>query len=87
MSRVLPLLYDELRAIARGFFRRERRGHTLQATAIVHEAYLRLIEQNGVEWQSRTHFIGTVAHICPSTARPVNKGQRGSQAPGFEQPV
>ncbi len=60
---VLPLVYDELRRIAASYFHRERRGHTLQATAVVHEAYVRLIEDGGVEWQNRAHFIGRVAHM------------------------
>ncbi len=60
---VLPLVYQELRRIAGRYFSRERKGHTLQATAIVHDAYLRLIERNGVEWQSRSHFVGTLAHM------------------------
>lgn len=60
---VLSRVYDELRRIAAGYFRRERRDHTLQATAIVHEAYLRLVQDSGIEWQSRTHFVGTAAHL------------------------
>lgn len=60
---VMPLVYEEMHHIASGYFRRERRDHTLQATALVHETYLRLIERSGIEWQSRTHFIGTVAHM------------------------
>ncbi len=62
-DRVLPLVYDELRSIARGYFHRERRGHTLQATAIVHEAYVRLIKDSGIEWRSRTHFVGLAARL------------------------
>ncbi len=81
---VMPLVYEELHRIASGYFRRERRGHTLQATAIVHEAYLRLIEQNGVEWQSRTHFVGTLAHmmrrILVDHARYRAMTKRGGQA-------
>ncbi len=60
---VLPLVYDELRRIATSYFHRERLGHTLQATAIVNEAYLRLVEDGGVEWQNRAHFIGRIAHM------------------------
>ncbi len=60
---VMPLVYQELRRIATAYARGERADHTLQATAIVHEAYVRLIEHNGIEWQSRSHFIGTVAHM------------------------
>ena len=60
---VLPLVYDQLHRIARRYFRRERPGHTLQATAVVHEAYLQLVEQNGIQWQNRAHFVGRVAHM------------------------
>ncbi len=62
-DQILPLVYDQLRAIARGYFQRERRGHTLQATAIVHEAYVRLIEDSGIQWRSRAHFIGLAARL------------------------
>ena len=81
---VMPLIYRELRQIAEAYSRRERRGHTLQATAIVHEAYIRLIEQSGVEWQSRAHFIGTVAHmmrqILVDHARHRGAAKRGGRA-------
>ncbi len=62
-SELMPLVYDELRRIAADQFRRERADHTLQATAIVHEAYLRLSEQNGLRWQNRSHFFGLAAHV------------------------
>ncbi len=84
-DRVLPLVYDELRAIARGYFRRERRGHTLQATAIVHEAYVRLVEDSGIEWRSRAHFVGLAARlmrrILVDHARHRNAVKRGGKAP------
>lgn len=59
----MPLVYGALHRIAAGYFRRERCGHTLQATAIVNEAYLVLVEQNGVTWQNRAHFIGFMARV------------------------
>jgi RNA polymerase sigma factor (TIGR02999 family) len=62
MEELLPLVYDELRRLARGYLHRERPEHTLQSTALVHEAYLRLIDQN-VEWQSRAHFFGIAAQM------------------------
>lgn len=62
-SRLMPLLYDELRKIAAAYFRRERLDHTLQPTALVHEAYLRLIDQRDVQWQNRKHFFGIAAQI------------------------
>ncbi len=58
---LLPLVYDELRCAARGYLRRERPGHTLQATALVHEAYLKLVDQRRVSWQGRTHFFAVGA--------------------------
>ncbi len=62
-ERLLPLLYDELRGIARSYLRRERRGHTLQATAVVHEAYVRLVEDSGIAWRNRAHFVGLAARV------------------------
>ena len=62
IEELLPLVYEELRRLARGYLHRERAGHTLQSTALVHEAYLRLIDQN-VEWQSRAHFFGIAAQM------------------------
>lgn len=61
VHRLLPLVYDELRRLAAFYLRRERSDHTLQATALVHEAYLRLIKQDQVDWQNRAHFFGVAA--------------------------
>ncbi len=58
---LLPLVYDELRRAARGYLQHERPGHTLQATALVHEAYLKLVDQTRVSWQGRTHFFAVGA--------------------------
>jgi RNA polymerase sigma factor (TIGR02999 family) len=58
-----PLIYDELRRLARGYMRRELPGHTLQPTALVHEAFLRLIDQSQVNWQNRAHFFGAAARL------------------------
>lgn len=60
---LLPLVYDELRRLARRYLDREHAGHTLQPTALVHEAYLRLAEQTRVEWQGRTHFFAMGARM------------------------
>lgn len=60
---LLPLIYDELRRQARGYLRRERPDHTLQPTALVHEAYLRLIEPQQMNWQNRAHFFGIAARL------------------------
>lgn len=60
---LLPLIYDELRRLAAGYLRRERPDHTLQPTALVHEAYLRLVDQTQVSWQNRAHFVGVAAQM------------------------
>ena len=61
VNALLPHVYDELRALARRQLRGERAGHTLNTTALVHEAYLKLVRQDGVDWQNRTHFYGVAA--------------------------
>ncbi len=61
--KLIPLVYDELRRLANGYMRRERTGHTLQATALVHEAYLKLLDQHSVEWQNRAHFFAIAAQV------------------------
>ena len=58
---LLPIVYDQLRELARGFLRQERPGHTLQATAMVHEAYGRLVDTSRVDWRGRTHFLCVAA--------------------------
>lgn len=60
-EKLLPLVYEELRRLARGYMNRERAGQTLQATALVHEAYLRLVGDGDVAWSSRRHFFGAAA--------------------------
>lgn len=62
-ERLMPLIYDELRQIARGYLRRERADHTLQATGLVHEAYLRLVDQTAASWQNRAQFFGVAAGV------------------------
>ncbi|HET9406603.1 MAG TPA: sigma-70 family RNA polymerase sigma factor [Candidatus Sulfotelmatobacter sp.] len=62
-SKLIPLVYDELRRLAASYMRRERVDHTLQATALVNEAYLKLVEQRAVNWQSRAHFFGIAAQL------------------------
>jgi len=62
LERLFPLVYDELRRLAGRYLKKERDNHTLQATALVHEAYLRLVDQN-VSWQNRAHFFGVAAQM------------------------
>ena len=63
LERLLPLVYGELRRIASNQLRRERSDHTLAPTALVHELYLRLIDQNRISWQNRAHFFGLAAQL------------------------
>lgn len=63
LDELMPIMYDELRRLARRYLHRERAGHTLQATALVHEAYLRLVDQPGVRWQNRAHLLALAAQM------------------------
>ena len=60
---LLDAVYDELRRLARGYLLRERRDHSLPATALVHEAYVKLVDQRQVRWQNRAHFFAIASHI------------------------
>ena len=62
-AELMPLVYGELRQLAAAYLRGERQGHTLQPTALVHEAYLRLVDQSAPDWQSRSHFYGVAARV------------------------
>ncbi len=77
----MPFVYDELRRLARSFLARERDAHTLQPTALVHEAYVRLVDQTRVNWQNRAHFYGIAAklmrRILVDHARARNASKRG----------
>jgi|SRR6185369_1254379 len=83
-DQLIAIVYSELRAIAARYLRRERQDHTLQPTALVNEAYLRLIDQKQVEWQNRAHFLGVAAkmmrRILVDHARTHNRVKRGSGA-------
>ncbi len=63
LDELLPLVYGELRRLATSYLRRERSDHTLQPTALVHEAYLRLVGQQSIEWENRAHFFGVSARL------------------------
>ena len=63
LEQLMPLVYDELRRLAVRYLRRERDNHSLQPTALVNEAYLRLVDQQKVEWQSRAQFYGLAARV------------------------
>ena len=63
LARLMPLVYRKLRRLAGHYMRDERTGHTLQPTAVVHEAYLRLVSQDRADWQNRAHFMGVAAQL------------------------
>jgi RNA polymerase sigma factor (TIGR02999 family) len=85
LEKLTPLVYAELHRLASRYLRRERPGHTLQSTALVNEAYLRLAGQNDVRWQNRAHFFGIAAQlirrILVDYARTRLAEKRGSSAP------
>ena len=81
LDELTPLVYEELRRLARRYMRREGPGHTLQPSALVNEAFLRLVDQNSVQWQSRAHFFGVAAQLMRRVlidyARRHASGKRG----------
>src|SRR6266511_2222670 len=82
LEQLTPLVYRELHRLAKGYLRRERDGHLLQTTALVNEAYLRLIDWKQVRWQNRAHFFSLSArlmrHILVDFARARSYAKRGS---------
>ena len=85
LQKLTPLIYDELHRLAHRFLRRERGGHTLQTTALVNEAYLRLVDQRNLRWQNRAHFFAIAAQlmrrILIDYARRRQYAKRGGGAP------
>lgn len=85
---LFPMVYDELRALASASLAQERKSHTLQATALVHEAYMRLVGPSEVSWESRAHFFGAAARairrILTDHARAKNAVKRGGGRPAVE---
>jgi len=86
-SKLIPVVYDELRRLAGSYMRRERVDHTLQATALVHEAYLKLVEQRSVDWQSRAHFFGVAAQLMRRILIDHARGHSRQKRGGDEQKV
>jgi len=82
LDELMPLVYDELRRLASAYLRRERSNHTLQSTALVHEAFMRLVNQQEVQWRNRAHFFAIAAQmirrILVDYARAQNTEKRGS---------
>lgn len=85
LGELTPLVYNELRKLARSYLRRERTDHTLDGTAVVHEAYMKLVDQQGVNWRSRNQFFALAAelirHILVDHARARIAAKRGGSAP------
>jgi len=86
-----PLVYRELRQLAASYLRKESPGHTLQPTALVHEAYLRLVDQKSPDWEGRSHFFGVAAHlmrqILVDHARKRQAGKRAALKVSLEEAV
>jgi RNA polymerase sigma factor (TIGR02999 family) len=84
LDRLMPIVYNELRRIAARYLHSERTGHTLQTTALVHEAYLRLVDETRIQWQGRAHFFGVAAtvirNILVDHARTNKAAKRGGGA-------
>src|SRR5215813_12443420 len=81
LNKLMPLVYDELHRLASPFLRRQRAGHTLQTTALVHEAYLKLVDQKNANWQNRAHFFNAASqamrHVLVDHARKRRALKRG----------
>jgi len=88
IDKLMPLVYDELRRMARRYMSNEKPGHTLQTTALVNEAYLRLVDASGANWQNRTHFFAVSAQvmrrILVDWARSRHAAKRGNDVPALE---
>ena len=84
LDQLMPMVYSELRSLASRYLRRERIDHTLQPTALVNEAYLRLVDQRSVQWQNRAHFFGVAAQmmrrILVDHAKSHHRAKRGGGA-------
>ena len=78
-ARLMPLVYDELRALARRYLQRERADHTLQATGLVHEAYLRLVDQNSMTWKNRAQFFAIAAQVMRRLLVDHARGQQAAK--------
>jgi RNA polymerase sigma factor (TIGR02999 family) len=82
-----PLVYKELRKLAARQVRRERQGHTLQPTALVHEAYLRLVDQKNPNWQNRSHFYGVAARLMRQILVDYARGKQAGKRAGLQVPL
>jgi RNA polymerase sigma factor (TIGR02999 family) len=84
LDQLIPVVYEELRRLASRYMRREKQGHSLQTSALVNEAYLRLVDEKNVKWQDRAHFFGVAARlmrrILVDHARSRSRAKRGGKA-------
>lgn len=86
-EKLMPLVYDELRRLARNYLARERADHTLQATALVHEAYLRLADEARLSWKDRAHFYGIAARLMRRILVDHARAHKAEKRGGLEQKV
>src|SRR6516165_3042964 len=87
LDQLTPLVYAELRQLAAGYLRHERPDHTLQPTALVHEAYLRLVDQQDLNWQNRSHFYGMAARLMRQILVDYARRRRAAKRAGREVPL
>jgi RNA polymerase sigma-70 factor (ECF subfamily) len=87
VDELLPLVYREMKRIAGGQLRNERPGHTLQATALVHEAYMKLVDQREVSWQNRAHFLGVATQVMRRILMDYAKSRQRDKRGGGVRPV
>jgi RNA polymerase sigma factor (TIGR02999 family) len=85
LDQMTPVLYEELRRLARYFLASERPDHTLQPTALVHEAYMRLVDQHAVDWKNRAHFLGVAASMMRRILINHARAHRAAKREGYAQ--
>ncbi len=84
-AQLMPVVYDELHRLARGYLQRERSDHTLQATALVHEAYLRMVDDSQTCWKDRAHFYGIAARVMRQILVDHARAHNAAKGGGMEQ--
>ena len=87
LDQMTPVVYEELRRLARFFLAAERSDHTLQPTALVHEAYVRLVDQHAVDWKNRAHFLGVAASMMRRILINHARARQAAKREGFTQAI
>jgi RNA polymerase sigma factor (TIGR02999 family) len=87
LDQLMPLVYQQLRKLAAGYLKSERRHHTLQPTALVHEAYVRMVEQQMPDWQNRAHFYGVAARLMRQILVDHARTQKASKRGGTQERI